>query len=169
MKANYLGVLVIISLLSVPVYGVNYKLFDQEAEHQFHRVFSKAPDLEAGLEASLTKSFLGKDDVIKSDLDARFKSVIHKTMQMGSFQAKGSFDKFTNHCVQLYAEAEGQTGKRFIICEFLERVTNKMDLALRTIKEFERQEAASQAGLITGLDSFPDVFKSFFPSNIEAH
>lgn len=157
-----------VSLLSVPAYGVNYKLLDEEAEHQFHRVFSRVPDLEAGLEVSLTKSFLRTDDIIKDDLDARFKSIVHKTTQMGNFQAKGSFDKFTSRCAQLYEEAEGQPEKRFIICELLERVTNKMTLALRTIKEFERQEATSQAGIITGSDSFPDVFKSFFSQNIEA-
>ena len=158
----------VVSLLSVPAYGVNYKLLDQEAEHQFHRVFSKAPDLEEGLETSLTKSFLRKDDTIKGDLDARFKSVVHKTAQMGSFQAKGFFDKFTNFCVQLYDGAEDQPEKRFIICELLDRVTNKMALALRTIKEFERQEATAQAGIVTGSESFPDVFKSFFSQNIEA-
>lgn len=167
MKANYLGALMMISFLSVPVYGINYKLFDQEAEYQFHRVFSREPDLEAGLEASLTKSFLGKDDVVEDDLDARFKSVIHKTQQVGLFQAKGSFDKFTSYCAQLYNKAEYQPQKRFIICELLERVTHKMNLALRRIQEFERQ-AASQVES-TGSDSFPDVFKSFFTPHVETH
>ncbi|MBY0501264.1 MAG: hypothetical protein K2P93_04610 [Alphaproteobacteria bacterium] len=69
MKRTYLGVLMMVSFLSLPVYGINHKLFDEEADYQFHRVFSREPDLEAGLEVSLTKPFLGKDDVVDDDLN----------------------------------------------------------------------------------------------------